>query len=338
MGTGKKIALLGNNGVGKTALINSLMGEEFFSTVSTHSVKFKTLNLDIETTFLEIAPNLVETDVVSQLKQYRPTITMVLIDPTKEGYINDVIHWSDLLEKNSINEQHRWLIATRCDRGLYDNRLLKELGVKYSFHNVFETSAKNASGIQEIRTNVLNIIPGAEEEDISLNEVALVIKALSDQLCELVAKNADALNQIEWRDLERVVATTLEKLGFKVELTPPAKDGGKDVIASCIVENKEMRFYIEIKHWKKGGRPGLKHISEFIELNVRESTNGGLFLSSSGYTLDVYSQLSEIKYQHVHLGQKEKIVSLCQQYVKRKQGLWVSQLPLPDLLFENTLN
>lgn len=99
-----------------------------------------------------------------------------------------------------------------------------------------------------------------------------------------------------------------------------------------------MRFYIEIKHWKKGGRPGLKHISEFIELNVRESTNGGLFLSSSGYTLDVYSQLSEIKYQHVHLGQKEKIVSLCQQYVKRKQGLWVSQLPLPDLLFENTLN
>ncbi|MCB0535856.1 MAG: ATP-binding cassette domain-containing protein, partial [Saprospiraceae bacterium] len=53
MGTGKKIALLGNNGVGKTALINSLMGEEFFSTVSTHSVKVKTLNVDIETTFLE---------------------------------------------------------------------------------------------------------------------------------------------------------------------------------------------------------------------------------------------------------------------------------------------
>ena len=58
---------------------------------------------------------------------------------------------------------------------------------------------------------------------------------------------------------------------------------------------------------------------------------------ASGYTEAVYRQLNEISQQRVRLGEQESIVSLCQQYVKKEQGLWHPLTPLPDLLFAKTL-
>jgi sulfur transfer protein SufE len=38
------------------------------------------------------------------------------------------------------------------------------------------------------------------------------------------------LEELEWHDLERTVADIFDGLGFLVTLTPPRKDGGKDII------------------------------------------------------------------------------------------------------------
>jgi hypothetical protein len=157
------------------------------------------------------------------------------------------------------------------------------------------------------------------------------------RLCELIARSPSYLQYIEWRDLERVIAATIEELGFEVELTPPSKDGGKDVVANCTVKSEGKMYFIEIKHWRKGGKPGEKHVSDFVEVNLENNTDGGLFLSSSGFTKPVCSSLGELMRQEIRLGAERKIVSLCQQYVKSKRGLWVNRAPLPELLFENTL-
>jgi hypothetical protein len=42
------------------------------------------------------------------------------------------------------------------------------------------------------------------------------------------------LDHLEWRDLERMMARVMEGLGFKVTLTPPSKDGGKDLILTFL--------------------------------------------------------------------------------------------------------
>jgi restriction endonuclease Mrr len=161
---------------------------------------------------------------------------------------------------------------------------------------------------------------------------------MAETLCRLVAKDSKALDLIEWRELERIIAAALDAIGFTVVLTPGSKDGGKDVVANCIVSNTEQTYYIEIKHWRKGNRPGPNHVSDFVELNARDRTDGGLFLSSSGFTNGVYAQVGEISRQRVHLGEREKIVSLCQHFVRRKDGMWYPAQPLPELLFADTLN
>ncbi len=333
------VVLVGDSGVGKTSLIHSLSGQDFRPTEATHGISPTALDSDREVLITEIAGETPRENVLVKLNDLRPAVVLVLVDPLNERLERDITRWGDLLTSNTDEPYQRLLVAARCDRGPHDTETLRNLATRHSFDGVFDTSAKDATGIQELRTSVLNAVSTRDEEDDgNLGDVSLVVRTMVDSLCELVARDANILQQIEWRDLERLVAATLEKIGFTVILTPPAKDGGKDVIANCIVGNKEKTFYVEIKHWCKGDRPGAKQVSEFIELNAREGTDGGLFLSSSGFTAPVHSRLAEIRRQHVRLGQREKLVSLCQQYVKRKKGLWVPHRPLPDLLFEHTLN
>ena len=134
-----------------------------------------------------------------------------------------------------------------------------------------------------------------------------------------IAEDPTALDHVEWRDLERIIASALRELGFWVELTPPAKDGGKDIIARCTVGKAQKTYYVEVKHWKKD-KPGSGQITAFIQVNSVNQTDGGLFLSSSGYSEWAHSRIGEIMRQRVRLGERDKIVALCQQYVRTKRA------------------
>jgi restriction endonuclease Mrr len=169
--------------------------------------------------------------------------------------------------------------------------------------------------------------------------IILAINDLCVNLCEQIAKNPFALKMIEWRTLERVIATALEGIGFDVELTPSSKDGGKDVIAKCFVNGVRHKYYIEIKHWISGKKVGQRDVSQFIEVNLRDNTNGGLFLSTSGYSKDVYTHLSEINSKRLSLGDNVKVVSICQSFVQDQgSALWKCKDVLTNVILEQNLH
>lgn len=175
--------------------------------------------------------------------------------------------------------------------------------------------------------------------DLSTIELHTIraINSLSNKLCELIAKDKRALNQIEWRQLEMIVATALNGLGFEITLTPPAKDGGKDIVATTMLAGREVVFYLEIKHWRSGKTVSDVNVYDFVELNLSDATDGGLFISTSGYSNSIYSQLTELSQQRVWLAGESKVVLLCQQFVRRRQGLWVTPSRLPDVLFNGII-
>jgi hypothetical protein len=167
--------------------------------------------------------------------------------------------------------------------------------------------------------------------------ITLAINDLCVALCCLIAEHRIALAHIEWRDLERVVATALKGIGFEIELTPGAKDGGKDIIARVRLRGKHATYYIEIKHWRSGKQVGAQALDHFIEVNLKDQTNGGLFLSTSGYSPSIYSQAAEIKKTRVRFGDDIKVITLCQHFVQRRgQAIWLAKDVLPEILFEKT--
>jgi restriction system protein len=174
-------------------------------------------------------------------------------------------------------------------------------------------------------------------KDYDFAIVNLIRKTLSDKFVKLIAQNPNYLLDIEWRELERVVQVVFEELGFSSELTPGSKDGGKDVILKCKVDNRDHTYFVELKHWRSGQRVGGLAAKEFLKVIVNEEINGGLFLSTYGYCENAFDMLTSVERQRMRFGGQEKIVSLCKQYVKSQSGIWSPSTCLIDTLFSDAV-
>jgi hypothetical protein len=167
-------------------------------------------------------------------------------------------------------------------------------------------------------------------------QVQMLIRSISHEFAKLVSETPDALDHLEWRDLERMMARVMEGLGFECELTPPSKDGGKDLILVWQATPGDQSFIVELKHWRSGKRVGKDAVSDFMSVIVAENRTGGLFLSTSGYAADKTEGLIEVTRNKLWFGDKRKIVLLAKTYIRACSGLWSAPEILPEVLFEAT--
>ncbi|WNF48435.1 restriction endonuclease [Pseudomonas sp. SG20056] len=183
----------------------------------------------------------------------------------------------------------------------------------------------------------LKFIGKYDLEDSPPSCVALLRRAFSDELAKRIALDPDYLDQIEWRELEYVLQLTLEGIGFDSKITSAGKDGGKDIVLKCIFGEKQYTYFVEVKHWRSKKKVERSHLSNFLEVIIKEEVDGGLFLSSSGYSEQSISLLTEIERSTFRLGEKEKIFSLCKRYTKSRQGVMYPEGGIIDLLYEGTI-
>lgn len=169
------------------------------------------------------------------------------------------------------------------------------------------------------------------------SQVQILIRGISHEFAQLVAEDPETLDHLEWRDLERMMARVMSGLGFSVTLTPPSKDGGKDLILACNIKQGEQSYIVELKHWRSGKGVGKAAVRDFLQVMIAENRSGGLFLSTSGYAEGAFEGLTELTRQRLRFGSKTKVVLLAQTYIKALSGLWSPPDELPQVLFEETL-
>jgi hypothetical protein len=333
------IVLLGNSGAGKTALAHSLSGSGFEPSEATHGARswsFKSSDGNTAVGDNQLIDPPGGTGQISEhIEGIKIAVALVVVDATQEGAVQSFKDWCEFLKKRQQDSPFKkLLVCSREDRGASLFAELKRWSEIYAFDGAYATSSKTSEGIQELRGAVLDALPKSDDKPKS--EAELLIRSLAEKLCEIIARNPKELANIRWMDLEDIIATAIRALGFIVQLTSLSKDGGKDVVATCIIKDRRRTYYVEVKHWKEN-KPGSKHISRFLEVNIRDKTDGGLFLSSAGFTKEAYARLSDITKQRIRLGGEDKIVSLCRTFVRIKEGVWHSNRPLPDVLFEETV-
>lgn len=165
--------------------------------------------------------------------------------------------------------------------------------------------------------------------------VRILITSISHEFAKLVSQTPDALDHLEWRDLERMMARVMDGLGFECELTPASKDGGKDLVLVWRAAAGDQSFIVELKHWRSGKRVGRNAVSDFMSVIVAENRTGGVFLSTSGYSADRTEGLTAVTRDRLWFGGKSKIVLLAKTYVRACEGLWSPPDILPEVLFED---
>jgi hypothetical protein len=163
-----------------------------------------------------------------------------------------------------------------------------------------------------------------------------LIRSISHEFAKSVAADPEMLDQLEWRDLERMMARILEGLGFKVTLTPPSKDGGKDLVLIYSAAKSDLSVIIELKHWRSQKKVGPTSVADFLQVIIKEGRAGGLFISTSGFTSEAFSGLTEIERKRLRFGSSTKVVLLARNYIRAASGLWSPPKDLTEVLFQST--
>lgn len=194
-------------------------------------------------------------------------------------------------------------------------------------------------GIELIDLDSLRSWVGRLEQipSVDVSQINIIRRELSRKLISLIVQNPRYLDEIEWREMERLLTEVFEGLGFEARLTPGSKDGGKDIVLTCQVASKTHTYYVEVKHWRSGQRVGAGAISDFLNDIVNEQISGGLYLSTYGFCSNAIESLTEVQRRTLRFGTESKIAALCKSYVKATSGIWSPETALPDMLYDGAL-
>ncbi len=184
----------------------------------------------------------------------------------------------------------------------------------------------------DIRKRFETILTEKSERDDLLVQIML---DFLDKLALGIADQAIKLRQIEWRDVERLVAHVLRELGYAAALTNASHDGGRDIIVADINAKKLGVFNIEVKHWAEQA-VGSKEVRRLLEVSLNEQRDGALMLATSGVGKAGLRVRTETMTDFLRFGDDEKIALTCRSFAQKRAGLWVAPRPLKSFLFEAT--
>ena len=142
----------------------------------------------------------------------------------------------------------------------------------------------------------------------------------SRRIAELIALAPDVLRLVEWRDLERLLCTVFHELGYQSQTNRPGPDGGVDLTLA----GPEGTYAVQVKHWVTSHkRVGADVLKSFVSVIIRDNTQGGIVLATSGFTHGAVESLTEIERSRLRLGDSFHLVKLCRSYLRMSCGLFL---------------
>lgn len=110
-------------------------------------------------------------------------------------------------------------------------------------------------------------------------------------------RDAGALDNLNWRQFEKLIATLLEKDGYEVELMQGSKDGGVDVIAvKDLGANGYFKALWQAKKQSKSSKVGISVVRELADTRHEFGASKGIIVTSSYLTRGALQRIERDKY------------------------------------------
>lgn len=148
---------------------------------------------------------------------------------------------------------------------------------KHSLGSISTLFAVSSDTLHELEKASSGTRPTAEEEQEEENS-SEVREATAEDGIERIK---DRVLQLNWDDMEYLVAGVLRSMGYKTSMTSRGSDGGRDIIASPDGLGLESpRIVVEVKHRKEAmSAPALRSF-----IGGLRNTDSGLYVSTGGFT------------------------------------------------------
>ena len=122
--------------------------------------------------------------------------------------------------------------------------------------------------------------PTPEQTSTEATQVEDIYKDIQERAREFIK---DKVNELDWEDMQELVAGLLRAMGYKTRISPSGSDRGKDIVASPDGFGfEDPRIVVEVKH--RVAAMGSAEIRSF--LGGRHDNDKGLYVSTGGFTKD----------------------------------------------------
>lgn len=202
--------------------------------------------------------------------------TVVMYDPAERlyhiGVINGPCKPSDEAESLTYTRTVKW--GKTALRDALSPASKNSLG---GIQTIFAVSDEVMSDLDAAGSKPTGNDGSADTDDDAANDEE-TLAATYDNGIELIK---DRVNQLDWEDMERLVAGMLKAMGYCARVMPKGPDGGRDVVASPDALGLESpRIVAEVKHRK--GAMGAPAVRSFI--GGLRAGDRGLYVSTGGFT------------------------------------------------------
>lgn len=155
-------------------------------------------------------------------------------------------------------------------------------------------------------------------------ELVDTCRKLLTHLC----KKPHVLDGLNDRQFEEMMATLFHDLGFEeVELTPPRKDGGRDIVMSRTCSRTRLKevYLAECKHWLHGRKVTYRWALSLLNIVENEKACGGILIAPNGFGPKLLEQ--ELSLEQKGLKLRDKV------HIQRWLSIW--QRTYGNVLVEN---
>jgi len=228
----------------------------------------------------------------------------------QSGKIEDFPH---LRAVNWVGEVNRDLLSTSAKNSL---------GAISTLFLVPDSVALEIEAILEGKTPepaVTESTDGSDEEEL--------LEDVESKALEFIK---DRVSQLDWEQMQELVAGILRAMGYKTRVSAVGPDRGKDIVASPDGFGFESpRIVVEVKH--RSGAMGSSAIRSF--LGGRHPDDKGLYVSTGGFSKDAYYEAERASITLTLMTLDELVQALLEHYeeldMDTKQMIPLKQLYWP---------
>lgn len=136
----------------------------------------------------------------------------------------------------------------------------------------------------------------------------LVVQAVGIAWYEIIAQldqDPEFLARMSWRNFEEIIAGGYERAGYRVTLTPPSNDGGRDVIAERDDIGK-IRIYDQVKRYAPGKPVPANDVRALLGvLTADPNVSKGVLSTTSTFAPGVMNDTNIMRFVPYHLDLRE---------------------------------
>jgi len=118
-------------------------------------------------------------------------------------------------------------------------------------------------------------------------QIVVASKKFWDSQIKSLATNPERLANVDPRRFEELIAELLIRDGLEVELTPPSRDGGRDILAWAETVAGRHLYLVECKRFDVERPVGVELVRAFYGVIEAEKATAGLFVTTSRFTRGV---------------------------------------------------